>query len=208
MTPIRTEALIREGRIHPQGTKNNKLSGIKKKERKKQNRVCRLSVITVWRRADEKLRRDESCSEKCQRRARRDNGRGGQAEKRTAAIYLLLFPRHTPFKYIYIQRATSVFEVLRSRGSTRRRRSLQVTRPSVPKWRVRSALEALIEGNVLLNPGRRFLLSSSLSTSNFINHQYCCHPITITQPGLCLCKTGTHGDDVACDAVSAFLCLR
>lgn len=167
--------------------------------------MCRLSVITVRRRADETLRRDESCSEKCQRRARRDNGRGGQAAKRTAAIYLLLFPHF--LQAHFIQRATSAFKVVRSRGSTRRRRSLQVTRPC-QKWRVRSALEALIEENVLLNPGRRILVSFSLSTSNFINHCYCCHPFTITQTGLCLCRTGTHSDDGACEAVRAFLCLR
>lgn len=79
---------------------------------------------------------------------------------------------------------------------------------ALPKWRVCSALEALIEENVLLNPGRWILVSFSLSTSNFINHRYCCHPFTITQTGLCLCETGTHGDDGACKAVRAFLCLR
>lgn len=115
---------------------------------------------------------------KCQRRVRGDNGRSGQAEKRTAAIYLLLFPARTRLKY-------TLFKEPQQRP-TGRRRWLQATRPSV-----RSALQALIEANALLNPGRRILAGSSLSASNFINQRYCCHPITITPSGLRLCETGT-----------------
>lgn len=109
MTPIRTEALIREARIHPRGKKKpTSCLALKKKRRKKkqkQNCVRLLSVITVRRRADEMLRRDESRSEKCQRRAQRDNGRGGQTESRAAAIYLLLFPPHTPLKSFLFKEA-------------------------------------------------------------------------------------------------------
>lgn len=75
------------------------------------------------------------------------------------------------------------------------------------KQRVRSALEALIEGNVLLNPGRRILVSSSLSTTNFINHSYCCHPITIMQTGLCLCKTGTRMCLRGCKCISVLVLM-